>query len=165
MASWIDYCPLKIRSTKVNSIAAGCTLFYPFLQLLPKLWQNWNTCWKIEMGVKLSNDWLGRKDIYSLCAKNSLQFRPQLHNPQMVLYSLLRLAKQGIKSRLIVSYIKMCNAKRQARWSLIVKLIHTVFSRKTNSVAKVICCGKLLAQLCEEALNLGLSSSCENNFR
>ena len=162
MASWIDYCPLKIRSTKVNSIAAGCTLFYPFLQLLPKLWQNWNTCWKIEMGVKLSNDWLGRKDIYSLCAKNSLQFRPQLHNPQMVLYSLLRLAKQGIKSRLIVSYIKMCNARR---WSLIVKLIHTVFSRKTNSVVKVICCGKLLAQLCEKALNLGLSSSCENNFR
>ena len=141
MASWIDYCPLKIRSTKVNSIAAGCTLFYPFLQLLPKLWQNWNTCWKIEMGVKLSNDWLGRKDIYSLCAKNSLQFRPQLHNPQMVLYSLLRLAKQGIKSsRLIVSYIKMCNAEAMILNCKVNS--HSIFSKN-----KLGCKGYLLWEI------------------
>ena len=53
MASWIDYCPLKIRSTKVNSIAAaGLLSLHSFLSnftvttktvtKLEHLLENWN---------------------------------------------------------------------------------------------------------------------------
>ena len=91
MASWIDYCPLKIRSTKVNSIAAaGLLSLHSFLSnftvttktvtKLEHLLENWNGREIIQ--------WLIRKKRYLQSLLQKIVFTVDLlHNPQMVLYS------------------------------------------------------------------------------